>query len=40
MYSDEEGESLQELDFDPEDIEQIDTTDEAEVIGDQYLPII
>jgi hypothetical protein len=40
MYSDEEGESLQELDFEPEDIEQIDTTDEAQVIGDQYLPIM
>ena len=41
MYGDEqEGETLEELDFDPSQIEQIDTTDEAQVIGDQYLPIM
>jgi len=41
MYGDEQvGETLQELDFEPEQIEQVDTTDEAEVLGDQYLPIM
>ena len=41
MYGDEQvGETLQEIDFDPSQIEKIDTTPEAEVIGDQYLPIM
>ena len=31
---------LQELDFDPSQIEEIDNTNEAEVLGDQYLPIM
>ena len=32
--------TLEELDFDPSQIEEIDTTPEAEVLGDQYLPIM
>jgi len=31
---------LQELDFDPSQIEEIDSTKEAEVLGDQYLPLM
>ena len=31
---------LQELDFDPSQIEEIDNTNEAGILGDQYLPLM
>ena len=41
MYGDEQiGETLQEIDFDPSQIEDVDTTDEAESLGDLYAPVV
>ena len=40
IFEQEEYEQLQKLDFDPSQIEEVDTTNEASVLGDQYLPIM
>lgn len=40
MFDEYEFEELQKLDFDETDIEKINETDEAQVLGDQYAPIV
>ena len=40
MFDEEEYEPLQKLDFEPEQIEQVDDTDEAQILADQYAPIV